>query len=556
MSEKPKGAGFELPDDFIKGLDKFAAENEDHIKNREAEKMRELILKNNPVVEVDEIINIDIDEPTTWKRTKTEKPEDVSNRAGGSNQKRKASKALASAEMDDRDNPAFVKPDYVPENKKRTTKRTPKQNLKEVDFENEIKSRMPNPEDIEGQVFLTDEGQVLKNKEIEEESFVELPDLNSIEGKTFFNTPDISNLEEKVLDFSDPEIETKTLKTKDILSSTSIEELLQKIDESDGIQGSKEYFDKDKLKMIIGMVQEGELGFEYITRSGKLRQKVFDLLNQPEEKFAYLSEEEFVKPTENVVADNSSEEPEEKFAYLSEEEFIRPSEDVDTVDEVEEKLEVKEDVEIQSEPKQGKPKFIVDWNKEDYKKELDASTENLKQNRENFVEANNKFDKTFNKTGNPFVDFFRKIKRGSVDIEVERKKNLAARVAYEKSVDRQINALTNEKVIDLMYGDIDPDKIKTWEEIEVSELNPFIKDKLLSLESKSDKKEKYIQIVEKFRNIKDSDEDIVTFDDLIKMKLFTKTELSKIYEDLLKINVRKFAIKSVVDEENKKVGKN
>src|SRR5690606_33865396 len=54
---------------------------------------------------------------------------------------------------------------------------------------------------------------------------------------------------------------------------------------------------KDKLGMIIGKVKDGELGFEYITRSSGLRQKVFELL-QNETNISNIPEP--TKPTQPI----------------------------------------------------------------------------------------------------------------------------------------------------------------------------------------------------------------------------------------------------------------
>ena len=164
------------------------------------------------------------------------------------------------------------------------------------------------------------------------------------------------------------------LKAEDVNSARSINELLQIIERSDGVEGSQESFfnsnegdkNKEKLMTIIEMVKNGEIGFEYITRSAGLRQKVFDLMNQevsnsevppplpestpkpkktppllpkidvvPAEKYSYLEEEEFIKPKKTPPPLPKTKKtppplpevdvvPAEKHPYLYEEEFIKP----------------------------------------------------------------------------------------------------------------------------------------------------------------------------------------------------------------------------------------
>lgn len=135
--------------------------------------------------------------------------------------------------------------------------------------------KMPNPEDIEGKIFLSEE-------EEEVEFQVDLPDSSSIEGKNLdFEKGRLKSSAEFAMEETDAvaaEYNEKKLKAEDIESSKTIDELLSFVDKTEGLQGSQDYFDREQLRRVIEGVRSGELTIDYVTRSGGLRQKVFDLL--------------------------------------------------------------------------------------------------------------------------------------------------------------------------------------------------------------------------------------------------------------------------------------
>ncbi|MFA7194058.1 MAG: hypothetical protein WC087_04040 [Candidatus Paceibacterota bacterium] len=105
-------------------------------------------------------------------------------------------------------------------------KRNLNANRKEVKFEDDsFKSKMPNPEDLEGVLFN---------------------------------------------DFQ--------LTEEDIAKSKTINALLAKVDKSKGFQGRRDFFDEGLLRDIIEGVRDKKLAIEYVTKNGGLRKKVFDLL--------------------------------------------------------------------------------------------------------------------------------------------------------------------------------------------------------------------------------------------------------------------------------------
>jgi hypothetical protein len=222
MSERPKGEGFELPDELVSALENFTVDedSEKSIRKKKTPKTKSQRRKNKKVkAQVKKITkniraNLGIEEPQeeTKKEIKQKKSakyptENVSRRVGGADFRKKATDLIEESSYLDDD---------------------------------EFEVEQPNPEAIEGLEF-----------------------------------------------------KTKELNIEDVEKVSSISELFDLIDKSEGVQGSQEFFEKDKLKMIIQMVQNGELGYEYITRSAGIRQKVFDILNYED-----IQEVDFVAPIE------------------------------------------------------------------------------------------------------------------------------------------------------------------------------------------------------------------------------------------------------------------
>lgn len=268
---------------------------------------------------------------------------------------------------------AFVPTPIEDAPKVKGTKRNLNKNRKAVEFEDdEFKVKMPNPEDLEGAEFS-------KEKEPVSEKVVEKVAPKKKPKTTV-------ELAMEKTDAMAAEYNEKKLKAEDISNSKTIDELLSFVDKTEGLQGTQEFFDAGQLRMIIEMVRDGGLDITYVTRSGGLRQKVFDLLNneavienpevvndvtnapekvvdeikapvsvkikppkvivdsdrnkpeylneeelqplKPEEKYTYLKEEELQTPNE------------EKFKYLLEEEGPVPSDKVEKVKPDENVLEI------------------------------------------------------------------------------------------------------------------------------------------------------------------------------------------------------------------------
>lgn len=66
-------------------------------------------------------------------------------------------------------------------------------------------------------------------------------------------------------------------KYRAISEAKSFEELFATIDQLGGIEGSQKFYDASGLKEKIGQVREGKRLFKGITRTGGLREKVFEL---------------------------------------------------------------------------------------------------------------------------------------------------------------------------------------------------------------------------------------------------------------------------------------
>ncbi len=281
--------------------------------------------------------------------------------------------------------------------------------VQEVDFESEdeFKVRARNPEDLEGIIF---------KDEYDETSVAELPNADSIEGQEFdlyentydpngsseVEMPDPAVLEGKEIptekekklksaidlamektDEEANEYNSKKLTYEDIESAKSISELLEMIDKSEGIQGTKEYFDTEKLKMIIEMYVDGDeqlkdengnIRYEYLTRSGGLRQKVFDLLNEKKTTPTPLTKK--AKNIEVVPAQvDEKEVEEERYKYMLEDETVIPAEHakenqedyVFKIPEIseEERNKPKEELPEAPLPELKGGKFIVDQEMED-----------------------------------------------------------------------------------------------------------------------------------------------------------------------------------------------
>lgn len=567
MSEKPKG-GFksfeELPEEFIKSVEKFAVDESEIDINEEdlsSEQFQNLIKDNAP------------------KPPKS--VEDTDKRAGGYNQRKKAAQLLSDANLKDsqeaKDNEtlAFEKSKSTPENKKRTNKRIPKKGLKEVDFDDgsELKVRMPNPEDIETQYEGLD-----------------------------FDSYDKYN--------------EKKLKTKDILSATSIEDLLQKIDASEGIQGSQEYFNKDQLKMIIEGVRDGELEYDYITRSGRLRQKVFDLLQEDAKKntppplpplpVEEVVEEELTKPVAEEVVEEELKPLENEPSYLLEEEFIKPVEKKEVVKEVEEvedefvlklpknKTKAEKPVELE-ELKEKKPKtprkkpvlFVeneevkseksselideintemhlesrekirtklpnssalqgVEFNFESEKnipekKEVKNIEKELKIKRDTLILAHKKseiLEKEFEaKMKNPFRKFaWKAFGVGVKEHNAYMDRFEQDRLNYQKAVDDYVDLKVEQRFEDLnLLDEWNPEKIK-YSSIGYSDLKPYLKKKPNEQKYYFDEYAKY---------------DDISLNLIQESNIFSKEELQSMVEETILKKIRKEVKNEVVSGENK-----
>ena len=72
--------------------------------------------------------------------------------------------------------------------------------------------------------------------------------------------------------------------TRRIQEIKNFEDLFNFIDESKCIEGTKEFFTAEKLKNIIDNIRSGNLPINFVTRTGGLRQKVQELLEEEEQE--------------------------------------------------------------------------------------------------------------------------------------------------------------------------------------------------------------------------------------------------------------------------------
>lgn len=68
-----------------------------------------------------------------------------------------------------------------------------------------------------------------------------------------------------------------------IASSKTFDELIQAIEMMGGIQGSKHFYSAEELKTTIDLVRKGKENPHAVTRNLGLRDKVLDLMINPEE---------------------------------------------------------------------------------------------------------------------------------------------------------------------------------------------------------------------------------------------------------------------------------
>jgi hypothetical protein len=476
MSEKPQGGGFSLPDDLIKGLEKYSADNEEFLKKREAESSQEKVL-------VEEDLNEDV-EDVAFEYDKNNR-EDVSKRSGGLDFRKRASKAMADAQKKDEDAPIFVKSENTPRNKKSNEKSADQRKYKRI----KEKQQLP-----------------IKRDNLRGVSVSSLPDENEIENTNFpknhiekpeKNYKDISKEEPDIEFYSDSEISQEKTEPKKTLE-TAVEKAMKATQEVANEYNETKLKKEDTLKMIIEKVQSGELSIDYVTRSGGLRQKVFDLISapapviEPETKPetkpepVFESKEEIVqeiKKPEIVLETKPEIKTEIKPAPKPEEDMVWK------MPEVAKKEVINELPEAPLPPvKVGKPKISIDdADIEAQKKEffgVDLKLiEGLESKRANLEEAHRKLDSVKNRFNSPFKKFLLKaFNKGLKDIKAvvdENKKveseyssafDEVVEIAAEKELERleALHANSREKkeyqVINI--EDIPKDLLKTYPEVE------------------------------------------------------------------------------------------
>lgn len=498
MSEKPKGQGFGLPEDLIRALDKVAVKEE--------------------VVE-------EAAEEVKWERSKNKSPEDVEKRVGGANQRKKAAQALAAADEAD---------GFIEQNKKletddakeqlRLKRELKRKTLKEVDFSD--------PDEIQVEVPAIYEDEVQEEKKVNRRK-------NSKKQTEVAEDAQTTVLDGVELDFSDPEIESKTLKTKDVLAATSIDDLLEKVDASEGIQGKSDYFNKVDLRRIIEGVRDGELDYNYITRMGGLRKKVYDLLNPVEEvvkeEKPYLLEEEPIKPAE--TADVNFEHP-----------FLKEFKELPKISETTDVSETSELPEVPlPEVKVGKPKFIVEW-------EVEKMEQDLDEKRSKFIEAHKTLEKKNAIAKNLLKKFAYRIKTGKpLNLAEEKDANEKARKEYQKSLNSLVGVLEKKKLDEILHAGPDSEEVKEYEYVTISQVKAFSEDKVKKQEKGDRTKIKdyfdiYLKLQIEFPNNKP-----IPFSELVKKNLFTKGEMEKKRAELLKQSISRKIKQDLIDSEREKL---
>jgi hypothetical protein len=311
------------------------------------------------------------------------------------------------------------------------------------------------------------------------------------------------------------EYNEKKLKKEDISSATTLNELLAHIDASEGLQGSQEYFSKEQLRMIIEEVRDKKLDYDYITRSGGLRQKVFDLLeNQPQ------AEE---KPLENEVEVIT--EPESAI----ESEVVVEEEPVIEEVKVEEKLvKVKESV---------KPETVAKPEADDFDSiEARYAEEQIVESRKNMVQAHLDWEVLNKKANNPFRKFF--LNGMGIGLEKHNEK-LAGfekiRLEYQKKIDELVELKSTVRFNEIAeLHDNNPEKRK-YSSVLYSDLMPYLKDKPQAVTD-------YLQELSKH--------DDISLSELRKIKAFKKEELQEIVNKVILKKIKDEVRRGISEKEN------
>ena len=300
------------------------------------------------------------------------------------------------------------------------------------------------------------------------------------------------------------------LKKEDIESAKTLDELLAHVDASKGLQGTQDYFDKEQLRMIIEEVRDGKLDFDYITRSQGLRQKVFDLMQNPTVE---------TEPTPESG-------PETNFESVFEiDDDTDPETDVNI-------SEVRGEV-FKEEVDEVSPEWLKLSN------EINKSEAEIISKREGLVSVHKESELLNKKFESPFKKFL--FNAFSVGLK-ERDKALAGfeavRLDYQNKIDELIELKTRRRFEEIAQLHANNTERRKYSSVEFSDLKPY-------LQNKTDEEKSTIEKMSQY--------DDITLPMLKESKVFKKDELQSIVNDVIVKRIKDEVTKELKESEDAQI---
>ncbi len=320
------------------------------------------------------------------------------------------------------------------------------------------------------------------------------------------------------------EYNEKKLKKEDIAKAKYIDDLLAAIDSSEGLQGSREYFDKGKLRMIVEMVRDGKLGYEYLTRSGGLRQKVFDILNKP-------------KKVEKPKAEQPIEEPveiEKEFVVEDAEQITLLPEDK-TSDKV---LKFEKKNKRVGITKEGvSPMLIEDV---ELNKQIRVQEREVGRLRRDYFFAFKKYQNDFNKfnEAGPFKRFWMKITSAGERLNDSGAYFEQMKTSYRKQIDSLVDQKTELKFAEISSLRANSPERRKYGKVTNADLINFINTRINK------------PLPEKFKNLSDQERWMpIDMKQIVAENILSKKEAGDLTEEIIKLEIKKEIAGEVVRDE-------
>jgi hypothetical protein len=320
--------------------------------------------------------------------------------------------------------------------------------------------------------------------------------------------------------------ETK-LKKEDIDSAQSIEELISKIEASEGLQGSQEYFDKDTLKMIIEKVQSGELSIDYVTRSGGLRQKVFDLIGQQERVDTNIEDTEELEQSGEV-------------------------EELDEAEDVEDEQEdVEQEQEQESEPEQESELVFKDleyYSDLYFVKKID---EDIDETRKALLEEKVKEIEITNSKQTFFGKVFSAFSSSQRELEIIKNRAEALFKKHDRLLKDKAEYVSNKKMEDFKNSELNQSEVDKYRQLNFSDIeDELIRKKELLKKNYGEGSKVLVDYEREVESFKDKFKtDTFTFQDVYDSQLLKIEELDDFIQDFVKKRIYKEIYEQVFEKE-------